>query len=89
MDWIQDPGTPSKRATEFVCTRVESWRIKTLLAKAMDNIEENRQQMVKEINLTDAEMTRIMDYNSSSRSIESLTSTEAQKLKKSFAMCQN
>jgi len=36
VDWLQDPGTLSTRATQFVKTQAESWRVKTLLAKAMD-----------------------------------------------------
>lgn len=48
VDWLHDPGTPSKRATQYVRTKAESWRIKTLLAKALDAKDEGKQQSAKE-----------------------------------------
>jgi len=34
---------PAKRATQFVRTKADSWRIKTLLAKALDAKEDGKQ----------------------------------------------
>lgn len=65
VDWMKDPGTPSKRATQFVRTKAESWRTKTLIAKALESIEKEKQQIVNEVNLTEAQMAKIIDYNSS------------------------
>jgi hypothetical protein len=64
VDWLKDPGTPSKRATQFVRTKAESWRTKTLIAKALDSIEKEKQHIVTEVNLTEAQMAKIIDYNS-------------------------
>jgi len=36
VNWLQDPGMTSTRATQFVRTQAEAWRMKTILAKAMD-----------------------------------------------------
>ena len=47
VDWLIDPGTPAKRATQFVHTKAESWRIKTLLAKALDAKEDGKQRSGK------------------------------------------
>jgi len=35
VDWLLDPGTVTTRATQFVRTQAESWRMKTLLARAL------------------------------------------------------
>lgn len=64
VDWLKDPGTPSRRATQFVRTKVESWRTKTLIAKALESIEKEKQHIVTEVNLTEAQMAKIVDYNS-------------------------
>lgn len=48
VDWIVDPGTPSKRATQFVRTQAESWKIKTLLARALDAKESQMQHSSQE-----------------------------------------
>lgn len=48
VDWICDPGTPAKRTTQLVRTKAESWRMKTLLAKALDMKEAAQQNMEKE-----------------------------------------
>lgn len=63
--WIKDPGTLSKRATQLVRTKEESLRVKTLLAKALEAINEDKEQVVKEINLTDSQMSKIVDYHNS------------------------
>lgn len=47
VDWLHDPGNPCKRATQYVRTKAESWRIKTLLAKALDSKEEGKQRSGK------------------------------------------
>jgi len=47
VDWLQDSGTPSTRATQFVRTQAEGWRMKTLLAKAMDVQGEHAKQLRK------------------------------------------
>lgn len=47
VDWLTDPGMPAKRATRFTRTKAESWRIKTLLAKALDAKEEGTQRSGK------------------------------------------
>ena len=62
---MKDPGTPSKMATQFVRTKVESWRTKTLIAKALESMEKERQHVVTEVNLTEAQMAKIIDYNNS------------------------
>jgi len=36
MDWILNPGTMTTRATQFVRTQAEIWRMKTMLAKALN-----------------------------------------------------
>jgi len=43
VNWLQDLGIASNRATQFVRTQAESWRIKTLLARALDSREEVKQ----------------------------------------------
>lgn len=35
MEWVQDPGTTSTRATQYVHTQAEMWCMKTMLAKAI------------------------------------------------------
>jgi len=35
VEWVQDPGMATTRATQFMCTQAETWRMKTMLAKAM------------------------------------------------------
>lgn len=47
VDWLQDPGTLSTRATQFVRTQAKSWRMKTLLAKAIDIQGEHAEQLRK------------------------------------------
>lgn len=47
VDWLHDPGTHSKRATQYVWTKAESWRIKTRLAKSLDLKEEGKQHSKK------------------------------------------
>ena len=42
VNWLTDPGTPSKRATQFVRTQAESWRTKTLIAKALESIKKEK-----------------------------------------------
>lgn len=63
MNWLHDPGTPSKRATQFVRTKAESWRTKTLIAKALESMEKERPKIITEVNLTDAQMAKILDFN--------------------------
>lgn len=65
VNWLTDPDTPTKRATQFVRTQAESWRTKTLIAKALESIEKDRQHIVIEVNLTEDQMAKIIDYNSS------------------------
>jgi len=48
VDWICDTGTPAKRTTQFVRTKAESWRMKTLLAKALDMKDADKQNTEKE-----------------------------------------
>jgi len=43
VDWLCDPSTHSKRETQFLRTKAESWRIKTLLAKALDSLDDGKQ----------------------------------------------
>lgn len=45
VDWIIDPGTPSTRETQFSRTQVECWRMKTMLAKAMEVQGEQADQL--------------------------------------------
>lgn len=33
VEWLSDPGTTTTRATQFVQTQGEMWRMKTMLAK--------------------------------------------------------
>lgn len=63
VNWLHDPGTPAKRATQFVRTRAESWRIKTLIPKALESMEKERPKIITEVNLTDAQMAKILDFN--------------------------
>lgn len=35
VDWVEDLGTVTTRETQFVRTRTEMWRLKTMLAKAL------------------------------------------------------
>jgi len=63
VDWLEDAGTSSKWATQFTRTKVESWRVKTLLAKALEAMEEKKAIEVKEFNLTEAQMSQIIDYH--------------------------
>jgi len=65
VDWLPDPGTPAKRATQFVRTKAESWRTKTLIAKALEAMEKERPRIITEVNLTDAQMAKILDFNNS------------------------
>lgn len=65
VDWLHDPGTPAKRATQFVRTQAESWRTKTLIAKALEAMEKERPKIITEVNLTDAQMAKILDFNNS------------------------
>lgn len=44
MDWLLDPGMTYTRATQFVRTQAEAWRMKTLLAKVLDAQEEQAEQ---------------------------------------------
>jgi len=50
VDWIEDPGTPSKRATQYVRTKAESLRIKTLLSRALESKDKEKQHVVNEVN---------------------------------------
>ena len=45
VDWILNPGTVNTHATQFVRTQAESWRMKTLLAKALGTQEEHAEQL--------------------------------------------
>lgn len=45
VDWLHDPGTPSTWATQFVRTQAEAWRMKTMLAKALDVQGEQAKQL--------------------------------------------
>lgn len=63
VDWLRDPGTPSKRATQFVRTKAESWRTKMLIAKALETVEKEKQNIVTEVIVTDEQMGKIINYN--------------------------
>jgi len=65
VNWLQDPGTPAKRATQYVRTRAESWRTKTLIAKAFEAIDKEKDKIITDVNLTEAQMAKILDYNNS------------------------
>lgn len=63
VDWVTDPGTPAKRATQFVRTKAECWRMKTLIAKSLESVTEVN--LTTQVNLTTEQMARITDNNSS------------------------
>jgi len=56
VDWLMDPGTTSRRATQFVRTQVESWRIKTLLARALESRDEGNQHSQGENLISEAQL---------------------------------
>lgn len=47
VDWLLDPGTTNTRATQFVRTQAEIWRMKTLLVKALSIQDEHAEQLQK------------------------------------------
>lgn len=65
VDWLHDPGTPSKRATQYVRTKAESWRIKTLLAKALDSKDEGKQHSGKGNSLSEDQLAKIHEIHES------------------------
>jgi len=68
VDWLPDPGTPSKRATQFVRTQAESWKLKTLLARALDSKDSCSPSSSKGKSTTDVnleqlrELYKILDF---------------------------
>lgn len=82
VDWLEDAGTPSRRATQFTRTRAESWRVKTLLAKALETLEEKKNGEAKEINLTEAQMSQIMDYHNALEQCLTLLQGEVESINK-------
>lgn len=56
VDWLTDPGTTAGRATQFVRTQVECWRIKTLLARALESKDEGNQQSRGENPISEAQL---------------------------------
>lgn len=51
---IQDLGMVTTRATQFVRTQAESWRMKTLLAKALSMQGDHAEKMRRIQNITEA-----------------------------------
>lgn len=56
VDWLQDPGTVTKRAMQFVRTQAESWRMKTLLAQALSMQENNKDQLQNDKPVSEAQL---------------------------------
>ena len=47
VNWLQDPGNTFTRATQFVRTQAEAWRMKTMLAKVLEAQEEQDERVQK------------------------------------------
>lgn len=54
VDWLQDPGTVTTQATQFVRTQAKSWRMKTLLAKALSMQDNYAEQLQKVQHISEA-----------------------------------
>lgn len=61
VEWIQDPGTATTRATQFVRTQAKAWRMKTMLAKAVSMQGEYINQAHQAIALISTEHTVKLD----------------------------
>lgn len=64
VHWIQDPGYVTTRATQFVRTQAESWRMKTLLAKALNmqgSYEDQLRQIQRNIEAMSKEHVAILE----------------------------
>jgi len=61
VDWLLDPGTASKRATQFIRTQAESWKVKTLLAKALESKEEVQQHSKREVSISDEQLNNMLE----------------------------
>lgn len=55
MDRLSDPGTVTTRATQFVRTQAEMWRMKTMLAKALSMQAEDIKRAHQAISLISIE----------------------------------
>lgn len=61
MDWLSDLCTTTTRATQFVRTQGEMWRMKTMLAKALNMHAEDIKRSHQAISLISAENSAKLD----------------------------
>lgn len=61
VDWVQDLGTASKQATQFVRTQAESWRIETLLIRTLDSREEEKQHSQRDNFISEAQLKSLYE----------------------------
>ena len=61
MDWISNPGTTTARATQFVRTQAEIWRMKTMLAKVLRMQSEDIRKAHQAISLVSTENSAKLD----------------------------
>lgn len=72
MEWVQDPGTTTTRVTQYVCTQAKMWRMKMMLAKAINMqgeylIQARQAQQAISVILTDhAVVLEALDFKISS-----------------------
>lgn len=57
--WLQDPGTVTKRASQFVRTQAESWRMKAMLAQDLSMQADNKELSQNDKPISEAQMQNL------------------------------